>query len=67
MKTLKGIATSQRHHFMKCECGEYFDMRDTRDVMRHLHKSNDPANTNGRSHSVKIRRHELDKGTKRTR
>ena len=39
MKTLKSIPKSQRHHFMKCECAQYIDMRNINEVMEHLHKS----------------------------
>jgi hypothetical protein len=32
---------------MKCECGEYFDMRNLNELAKHLHK------TNSRSKSFK--------------
>jgi uncharacterized C2H2 Zn-finger protein len=54
MKTLKSIPVTQRNHFMKCECGEYFDMRNLKDVMRHFHKSKDLAQSANYSHSIKV-------------
>jgi hypothetical protein len=54
MKTRKSIPRDHRHHFMKCECGEYFDMRDLKDVMNHLHKSSALSNTTEYSHSITI-------------
>jgi|GEM_PF-1355513 len=38
MKYNKDLPLSEKRHFMKCECGEYFDMRDLEDVVNHLHK-----------------------------
>lgn len=40
MESIKLFSIRERRHFMKCECGEYFDMRDQKDVMKHLHKFN---------------------------
>lgn len=54
MKTLKGIPKSQRHHYMKCSCGSYFDMRDLKDVMKHLHKSDALIAATEYSHSIKV-------------
>lgn len=54
MKSLKHISKNQRHHFMKCECGEYFDMRDLKDVMRHFHKSEALAREAEYSYSIKV-------------
>jgi hypothetical protein len=54
MKTLKSIPVTQRNHFMKCECGEYFDMRDLKDVMKHFHKSNELVKAANYSHSIKV-------------
>jgi hypothetical protein len=39
---------------MKCECGEYFDMRDLKDVMKHFHKSNELVKAANYSHSIKV-------------
>jgi hypothetical protein len=54
MKSLKFIAPHERHHYMKCECGHYFDMRDLNDVVRHLHKMQNAIPGNSYSHSVKL-------------
>jgi hypothetical protein len=54
MKTLKYIATHERHHYMKCECGHYFDMRDLNDVARHLHKMQALIPENSFSHAIKV-------------
>jgi hypothetical protein len=54
MKTRKLISKTERHHFMKCECGDYFDMRDLKEVMKHFHKSNALSEAADYSHSVKI-------------
>ena len=54
MKTLNSIPKSERTHFMKCECGEYFDMRDFKEVMKHFHKSQELAKAAEYSHSVKV-------------
>ena len=53
MKTLRTIPKSQRGHFMKCECGEYFDMRDLKDVMKHFHKSQALVEAAEYSYSIK--------------
>ena len=42
MKYSKWLPQSERRHFMKCRCGEYFDMRDELDVKNHLHRANLP-------------------------
>lgn len=54
MKSLKGIPQQARRHFMKCECGEYFDMRDLKEVMKHFHKSKALVDATKYSHSVKV-------------
>jgi len=54
MKSLKYISTRERHHYMKCECGHYFDMRDLNDVVKHLHKMQTSTPKNSYTHSVKI-------------
>lgn len=54
MKTLRSIPRTERHHYMKCECGEYFDMRDLKDVMQHLHKSHELINAADYTHSIKV-------------
>jgi hypothetical protein len=54
MKTLKDIAKAERNHFMKCECGEYFDMRDLKDVMKHFHKSQALVHAAHYSHSIRV-------------
>jgi hypothetical protein len=54
MKTLKLIPVTQRNHFMKCQCGEYFDMRDLKHVMKHFHKSNVLVKAANYSHSIKV-------------
>ncbi|HJW18838.1 MAG TPA: hypothetical protein VJ499_17030 [Flavisolibacter sp.] len=54
MKSLKYIATHERHHYMKCECGHFFDMRDLNDVVKHLHKMQSSIPENSYAHSVKI-------------
>lgn len=54
MKTLKSIPRSERNHFMKCECGDYFDMRDLEDVMKHLHKSKALVDATSYSHSIRV-------------
>jgi hypothetical protein len=38
MKYNKNLPLLEKRHFMKCDCGEYFDMRDLEDVITHLHK-----------------------------
>ena len=54
MKSLKYIAVAERHHFMKCKCGEYFDMRDLGDVFKHLHQLQASIPKKTFSQSVKI-------------
>jgi hypothetical protein len=54
MKSLKNIPYKNRHHFMKCECGEYFDMRDLTDVFKHLHKLQASLPKKTYSHSVRV-------------
>jgi hypothetical protein len=54
MKSLKLLPQQVRRHFMKCECGEYFDMRDLKDVMKHFHKSEALAHEADYSHSTKV-------------
>ena len=39
MELLKYLSQKDRRHFMKCECGAYFDMRNLNEVSRHLHRS----------------------------
>jgi hypothetical protein len=54
MKTLKSIPKTERNHFMKCQCGEYYDMRDLKDVMKHFHKSQALVDSAEYSHSIKL-------------
>ena len=54
MKTLNKIPEDERHHYMKCSCGAYFDMRDLKDVMKHLHKSKALVAAADYSHSAKV-------------
>ena len=54
MKSLELLPREVRRHFMKCECGEYFDMRDLKDVMKHFHKSEALAREANYSYSVKL-------------
>lgn len=54
MKYNKDLPLSEKRHFMKCDCGEYFDMRDLEDVIHHLHKYQAATKlTMSYSHSVK--------------
>lgn len=54
MKSIKLFSPEERRHFMKCECGEYFDMRDLADVMKHFHKSAALEKNAEYSHSIKV-------------
>ena len=52
MKTIKHLSSSERKHYLKCSCGDYFDMRDLQEVVNHLHLlKNIEA---GYSHSVRL-------------
>ena len=53
MKYNKNLPLDEKRHFMKCSCGEYFDMRDLNDVMAHFHKSC-PKPQIDYSHSIKV-------------
>ena len=52
MKTLKDLVEEEKRHYMKCRCGEYFDMRNLEDVFAHLHSGNLPKAEY--SYSVKV-------------
>ena len=54
MDSIKLFSPEERRHFMKCECGQYFDMRDLKDVMKHLHKTAELIKNAEYSHSVKV-------------
>lgn len=54
MKSLESLPEDERKHFMKCPCGEYFDMRDLCDVMKHFHAGEELPQQAQYSHSVKV-------------
>jgi len=54
MNSLREIPKAERHHFMKCQCGEYFDMRDLKDVMKHFHKSQALVDNAEYTHTIKV-------------
>ena len=54
MKYSKDLPKEEKRHFMKCDCGEYFDMRDLEDVFNHLHKYNGDKVPVQYSHSIKV-------------
>ena len=37
MKDISHLAPGEQNHFIKCDCGEYIDMRDLGEVMSHQH------------------------------
>jgi len=37
MKSIDHLPVEEQQHFTKCDCGEYFDMRNLSDVFKHLH------------------------------
>lgn len=39
MKSINHLHTEEQKHFIKCDCGEYIDMRDLSEVFTHLHAS----------------------------
>jgi hypothetical protein len=48
MKAIDHLAQQEQKHFIQCNCGEYFDMRDLAQVFDHFHevKLPEPAWTN---------------------
>jgi len=54
MKYSEDLPKVEKRHFMKCECGQYFDMRDLEDVFNHLHKYNGEQVPVHYTHSVKV-------------
>jgi len=39
MKSIDHLHPEEQRHFIKCDCGEYIDMRDLSQVFKHLHAS----------------------------
>jgi len=37
MKSIQHLSPEEQQHFIRCDCGEFVDMRDLSDVFRHLH------------------------------
>jgi len=37
MKSIQHLSAEEQQHFILCDCGEYFDMRNLSEVFRHLH------------------------------
>jgi hypothetical protein len=37
MKTIDHLSEEEKQHFIKCDCGEYLDMRDLSEVFLHQH------------------------------
>jgi hypothetical protein len=37
MKSINHFPSEDQKHFIKCECGEYIDMRDLEEILRHQH------------------------------
>jgi len=37
MKSIRHLSPEEQKHFVLCDCGEYFDMRDLSEVFNHFH------------------------------
>jgi hypothetical protein len=37
MKNITHLTPGEQDHFIRCDCGEYIDMRDLGEVMSHQH------------------------------
>ncbi|MFL5787320.1 MAG: hypothetical protein ACJ748_04660, partial [Flavisolibacter sp.] len=37
MRNIDHLTQEEKQHYIKCDCGEYVDMRDLSDVFSHLH------------------------------
>lgn len=37
MKNIQHLSKEEKNHFMKCNCGEYIDMRNLQEVFDHQH------------------------------
>lgn len=53
MKYHPSLPLAEKRHFMKCSCGQHFDMRDLNDVLDHLHEYQEKLKTVF-SHSVRV-------------
>ena len=42
MKSIEHLAPEEREHFILCDCGHYYDMRNLSAVFRHLHEQGVP-------------------------
>ena len=42
MKSIKHLSKEEQCHFIKCDCGEYVDMRNLQEVFEHQHWSSTP-------------------------
>jgi hypothetical protein len=52
MKSIDHLSSDEQKHYIKCDCGAYFDMRDLAAVLKHLHLSFTEGP--GWSYSVKL-------------
>jgi hypothetical protein len=39
MKSIEHLSFEERQHFILCDCGVYFDMRNLSEVFKHLHSN----------------------------
>jgi len=42
MKHIDHLPPGERQHYIRCDCGHYYDMRDLSAVFRHLHEKDLP-------------------------
>jgi hypothetical protein len=42
MKSIDHLHPEEQKHFIQCDCGEYFDMRNLAEVVNHFHSTKFP-------------------------
>ena len=43
MKSIDHLDKDEQKHFIRCGCGNYYDMRDLNQVVEHMHEENIPS------------------------